>query len=312
MYRLLPVFAFCISVSSTAMAQTPPGQLPGKSQVITLKLPASLLLRGGLTGWMKQVIQIPVTGLGQTIYVAGKSDWIADGFPSLIPVVLDKIDKKKEGIEIQFKPTANRGAVLRLLIANGVDVVNALNAIFVMDGPGSAAVEAYKTEAFRALGQHAFTGPLAVVPEPERRAILEHAQTTLHAIKVSTETYKNETYISFDLGGGESIYNDLQFSQSGMVAHRFNTDLLPALKSSAKAIVSNTVGGIELIAGLQHRDFLRENSMPPHFDVLKVYTPMNAIRHFAESDISSQQLADASILLHNDNRIEVVLAGPQK
>jgi hypothetical protein len=291
-----------------------PAALPRKDQVVTLKIPAALLAPNGITGWsLKSVYQADVTGFGDTIFINGKQDWQTEGFPSMFGLRVDKIERKNDRLIVQLNPTMKRAVMMvRLSIAPGLDLATTLSKLLIYDDPESAASHAYRHEALRLLGRKAFTGDLARVPEDDRFRILDVAQSTLHAVAVSSETYKGQHYVTFDIGSGDSIFNDLQFSQSGMITYVFNNRVIQPLKVCATAVAANGIDGVKITAAILHRDFLRERNLPPHLDTLQIYTPLDAIHRFAQSDITSQQVADASIVLHNDNRIEVLLSATQK
>jgi hypothetical protein len=211
-----------------------------------------------------------VTGIGDKISVAGTSDWMTAGFPSLLPMKLQKIENKNGVTVAQFVSETNKLILLKVVIQPGIDVAKAINQLFVMDGSGSPATSAYKTAALRALGEKNFTGELAAVSLDDRVVILTAAQDSVHALSIGTEQYKGTTYLAMGLGSGDFILNDIQFSQAGLIAHTFNNRLIMPLKASAIAINGKPVPGVKFNAVILHRDFLREGNLAPHLDLLSV------------------------------------------
>jgi hypothetical protein len=240
----------------SAQAPTAP-RMPEKDQVLTLKVPAALLAPNGVAGWsLKSVYQADVTGMGETIFVNGKRDWQTEGFPSMFGLTLDKIDRKNGTTVVQLKPITKPAImVVRLTIAPGLDLATTLSKLLIYNYPESTAAQAHRNEALGLLGVKAFTGDLATVPEADRLRILEVAQSTMHAIGVSSETYKGQHYVTFDIGSGDSIFNDLQFSQSGMIIYVFNNRVIQPLKACATAVAANGIDGVKITAAILHRDF---------------------------------------------------------
>ena len=89
--------------------------------------------------------------------------------------------------------------------------------------------------------------------------------------RITAGTYKDNSYISIDLGEGKDVYNSLRLDQAARVAHVVNEDLLGATKTLLPVAVEAGTDGIKLITIIAHKSFLEQYATPTR-DQLEVYT----------------------------------------
>jgi hypothetical protein len=64
---------------------------------------------------------------------------------------------------------------------------------------------------------------------------------------------------------------------------------------------------VKAAAKIPFKSFVDEY-VSPEIDSLEIYAPLSLIRKFSESEITSQQLIDGSVVLVNSNRIQLSLS----
>jgi hypothetical protein len=130
--------------------------------------------------------------------------------------------------------------------------------------------------------------------------------------------------LEIDLGSDINVYDDRQLNQGQRINHVMNDKLLTILRAFAEPVRKlTTIYGLKLDFGIPHKNFSEDSTGPdvldkrvfleesegPDVDKLEVYASAELIRHFAEADITSQQLLDGSVVIVNSNRIQVALSG---
>jgi hypothetical protein len=169
--------------------------------------------------------------------------------------------------------------------------------------------DAYRKEAYAALGSKFFTGPLAALPEDKKTALLTFAHVAAQGTKMGSTTYKDHLYLVVDLGEDDTVYNELRLNQAQRLNRVMNDKLLMILKAFALPVRDVAdIYGLKLEFAIPHKSF-GETYATPETDKLEVYAPADLIRKFAEADITSQQLLDGSVVIVNSNRVQVALSG---
>jgi hypothetical protein len=233
-----------------------------------------------------------------------RRDWRSIGFPSTARY------RVKSFRTVHHNNTKNGYKELTLNLAKDIDVrvyapVAQAQAMKTVVAPAIQADSALKV-AYDTLGAQFFVGPLASFSPEERLVLLKFAHVTASGTKIAPETFKDVTYLSVSLPGSSSTWNNLVVNQSKRVG-RLISEQLPLLKAFAKISLQHKgIGGLALIQSSRH-------GTAPYYTDVKVdkviaYFPLDAMIKFAQADITSQQLINQSIILVNDDRVEVDLS----
>ena len=153
-------------------------------------------------------------------------------------------------------------------------------------------------------GRGIFTGRLAGLPEPVKLSLFQMVCGGLGTL--GTAAFKGQTYLSVTLGNDGTVYNTIQLNQSSRVAKVINERLLDDIKDFRGVASVVGIDGVEFRVQIFFRNFVSEDV--PAFDTLDVYVPVGLANKFADQDITSQQLMDGSVVLVNDNRVQVSLS----
>lgn len=81
---------------------------------------------------------------------------------------------------------------------------------------------------------------------------------------------------------------------------------LQLIKEFAEAAAGAGTYGLSVSLDIPYRSFLDDDTRIS-YDLLRLYVPNDEIKRFAEYEITSQGLVDASIIIVNDNRVAVTL-----
>lgn len=319
---LLPSVLVCVAAAISLSAQsarippmsgahTPPSLALIKGQIYTLKVPSALLTSGGVrAGWstVSSVLLVEIRGSQSGIQIGGQSNWKSSGFPSMLQVKFEKVNVKKDFTDVEFRPVDRTDSDVNLRFQPGFDYRTAVGELMIPGPSSSVAARAYLDEAYGVLSEKFFAGPLASVPAEKKRLLVTYAHVTANGTSLTSETYKNNLYMVVDLGRDTSVYNDLRFSQSTLLAHVMNEKLLVILKAFAKPVEdAPQLHGLKLEYEIPHKSLLDEGSSAAIY-VLEFYAPADLIRKFADADITNQQFVDGSIAIVNENRVQVSLA----
>lgn len=304
-------------ISTGVAAQTPQTEplLPKKEiksgkrgPVVTLKVPMTLLQsRGGS-------LETTITGAPGALRVSGQDDWQSCCFPSMLKLEIRSVSKPEKWRPVTQVLTYTDGGIVYLNFDPSIaDVESALRELVLVDAPNSEAAKAYLKQRYEDMASNVFTGSLASVPEEARMVALRYADGVAHAARVGIATYKDQPYFLLDLGEGDSVYNTLQMNETARVARTINDTVLKVLKGSMAAFSQlGQTTGVKVQMKVLSRNFARSEFATPEVDLLTIYAPFDLIKKFADADITSQQLIDGSVVLVNDNRVQVPLAGGGK
>jgi hypothetical protein len=127
---------------------------------------------------------------------------------------------------------------------------------------------------------------------------------------IPIEEYKATVYLVIDLGTYDSVFNTLRMSQPSRLARVINEKVLSLVKDFYKLIAIDDrreVGGIKTKIKIPYKAFTDKNASPSYDDLL-VYIPLAMIKKFIDDDITSQQLLDNSVVIVDNNRVQVSLA----
>ena len=235
--------------------------------------------------------------------VVATSDWQASGFPYCGELTLAKVSKKSAYTEVELQ---NSSIYLKLHFSKVDDLESEFQKVVVPgDWSKFEASEDFRANVFPVQAAKIFTGPLAQLTDPLKLSLLRmvcNGQGTL-----GTETYKGKSYLAVSLADDGNIYNSLKLNQSAGVALVINDRLLQQVKLFGKVAGLAGVDGVKLSLSISYENLATESDF--HTDKLELYVPLDLTTKFANADITSQQLVDGSVVLLNDNRIHVPLAG---
>lgn len=235
----------------------------------------------------------------------GNAEWIGAGAPVLSPFTLrkDKTDKKTGMRELVLR--SNTAEIS--LSFDSATVTSTTLDFLLLPASDVARISDYETRAFTALSGRFFSGELSGIPVDTRVAYLRDRKGA-PLPSVALATYKDKKYLSLDLSTGTTVYNTLQLNQTQRVARAISQELLPELKRAEPllAAVTDTIFGVKILCQIPWKNFMRtyENGT----DSLEVYVPTEKLRLFMNADITSQAMIDASVVIVDGNRIDVVLS----
>jgi hypothetical protein len=277
-----------------------------KGEPLVIRIPRKLLkyehysLMSGLP-----IFTVGVSMAGEAIVVDGISDWQTRGWPSMLTLFYEKSSKKKEYIEIECRSSL---AYIKIRFSPNTPDVNAAFRQIIFLGSS----EAFESSAeFNALAEkllpNTFPGVLAQIPRDKQLRLLKEIGYNDEGMGV--EEFKGKQYIAFSAGDPTSVFNSLQVNQTARVATVLKGLALPAFKKVAPIITdANGIYGIKIRVRIFYRDFLTEQYLQPHVEMLEIFAPYDLVEKFFNLDITNQKLVDGSFVLIDGNRIEVDLS----
>ncbi len=233
-----------------------------------------------------------------------RSDWRSAGFPPSGRYDIHKIIKvtrigtKQKMWEI----TVNTSGTQDFRIFVPVEQPEVARALIAP----VAAADSVLQLSYAAIDSVTFVGPLATFSPAERTALLKFAHITANGTTLGSEDFKGLTYMTISLPLYGSTWNDLQVTRSKRIGALIE-EQLALLKLFAKIAMPH-----DAIGGLMLRQDVRHGTAPYYTDAttehVMAYFPLKAILSFADFDITSQELVNQSIILVDDNRVEVDLS----
>jgi hypothetical protein len=277
------------------------GTVPAGSKV-TLKFPRKMLEIVATSGWSGNQYGVEVTCDEAGCVVNGQKDWQTSGFPWLVEGTVGKtfVDKKTKKTVVEVRTES--GSNVRVVFPNAADVDKGIAAVTLQPGKSS---EAYRASIYKELAKTVFSGDLARVPAESQSRLLAFADAVGSPLSVAN--YKEGTYLSVDVGDDGNVYNTLQMNQMQRVARSLREHIVPALKRISGDVVASSMTGVKVTFKVHFENFL-DKYVSSSTDQVVMYVPAEALKQFADADISSQKLLDGSVILVNDDRVEISLA----
>lgn len=301
------VVLFAATSASTQIAPQPPRALLVKGRIVNLKVPLSVLAEEGRSGWDNTPIYAAHIVISDGRFtVQGVEDWQSKGFPSLIDFKIEKIGKKNGANEVELRSTT---LWVKLRFRQEQDLAAAFGAVAVNGPFDSPEAREYREQAYARLAKFFFTGPLAEIPSEKQQLLVRFAHVTASGTTIRSQSYKGNLYLVVDLGRDTTVYNDLKFNQSTLIAHVLNEGLLTVLKDFADPVQDvAVVKGLKIEAEIPHVDFVSGQTAKTY--KLELYAPVDQIKRFSQADITNQQFIDDCIVIVDGNRIQVSLSAP--
>jgi hypothetical protein len=269
-----------------------------EGQQVALKLPAKYM-DFSVSKWGRASMTAEIAPGGPSgVTVNGDPDWQSSGFPSLAVYLVAKV----KGGEVELKTPSDLKLKLKFT-GGGAPTMFPKVVVPVTER------EAYRREMYTMLAAKHFTGPLATLPEEKKMSLLAFADNTAKSTTIGSATYKEKQYLVVNLGSTDVVYNDLKLNQAARLATVMNERVLTLLKGFAAPVSDvGEIHGLKIEYSIGHRDFLNTTAGMEKYDRFELYAPSDAIKKFAEADITSQQLLDGSVAIVNDNRVQVSLS----
>lgn len=276
------------------------GAVPAGTKV-TLKFPRKMLEVIATSGWTGDQHGVEVVCDDIDCTVNGQKDWQTSGFPWLVEGTVAKtvVDKKtkKTGVEVRTEI----GSSVRIVFPNAADVDRGIAAVTLRP---SESAEEYRASIYKEIAKTVFTGDLIGIPAENQSRLLAFADSAGSPLAVAK--YKDGTYLSIDVGDDGNVYNTLQMNQMQRLARSLREHIVPTLKRLTGDVSASSMTGIKVAFKVYFKSFLDKYASPAA-DSVVMYVPTTALQQFADADISSQKLLDASVILVNDDRVEVSL-----
>jgi len=305
---LKALFLAITFLGAEAIAQKNPAPAWGldvpRGTTVVLKIPNKLLGFERVSTWSGAVSYGAVIEQSQKggYLIGGLNDWRVAGWTMMRQVVLEKVTRDKNFLEVEFRdPLFN----IKLRFANGIPDINAAfrDVAFLGTVAEFEASDYYKQEVIAKLLPAVFTGKLASIPVQRKMDMLKELKYIDSAI--ATESYKGAEYLSINVGGDTEVYNSNRVDQPTRIAHSLNQRVLYYFKRIARIIRFHPdVDGIKITILVPYKDFITAYYSTPYYDRLEVYAPMDTIRQFVDNELTNQEFAEESILLVNGNRIQ--------
>jgi hypothetical protein len=277
----------------------------GKGSFVVLKIPAKRVgfekvgFWSGVANYGTVIEQASNGGL----LVGGLAEWRTAGWPLMRQLTLEKVSRNSRFVEVELRdPLFN----IKLRFDAGVKDINAAfrEVAFVGLPSEFEASDYYKQEVIGKVLPQIYSGRLAGIPDAAKLKLLKDVNYIDTAIRA--EKYKGDTYLVVNAGGDVQMYNTIQMNQSARIAHAVNERVLRYIKYAAKAIkYYPEVDGIKVELYLPFKNFVTEDYMPPHYDFIELYAPMDVIRQFAEDELTNQEFVEEAVLLVNGNRTRI-------
>lgn len=301
----IAVLGAVLMVTASSQAKDWPLTIP-KGSVVVAKVPTKF--------WRVDKYD-DVSSKGQSIYYVEAKDvldtpgWQMSGFPYCGEFTVTKVFEYKPFYKLRYTDVELRNNAIYLKLRFSPEIKD-LNAEFQkLTAPGNWSVfessdEFHKT-VFATQNSMIFVGPLAQLSDSLKIALMRTVCDGQNTFDV--ETFKSRSYFAVHLASDGIVYNSLKLDESARVRRTINEELLHRIKLFRGIAEQTGIDGVKFTISISYRDFVNETVA--HVDKMEVYVPLDLSMKFADADITSQQLLDGSIVLLNDNRIQVNLAG---
>lgn len=134
------------------------------------------------------------------------------------------------------------------------------------------------------------------------QSVLHQAELKLHGI--SMQEFKGKRYLTFELNS-ENVFNSLKFDRYGTGKEVFDGTVRKTLNPlNDKISDPKLFYGYNIIISTRTRNFTKESDIgePLKYEFMM---PQAAVRDYKNKDISGQRLIDDSVVLLNDERIDL-------
>jgi hypothetical protein len=235
--------------------------------------------------------------------VNGSRDWRLKGFPSMLPVQVAKVTRKKTYTDVELREPAEAGTVVKLRFTFAGETNDVFERLVVE----SATKTAYLESTYAALAGDLMAGSLAKLPASTQIELVKFVDTAEISTRIREEHYQGRLYVAFDLGRHATEFDGVRMNQTARAARALNDRMLEVVKAFGSVAGVSERHGLKLELLVPHRDAAGASAVV-RTDKLALYAPAQAIRQFAAGQIANQQFLDACAVILNGHWIHVPLS----
>jgi hypothetical protein len=237
-----------------------------------------------------------------SLLVAGDSTWANVGFPSSeVFRIGDVRDDKKTGLKtVSLSPVEFGGTSVRVIVPIADTLGQLLRLASAPPADSTTLIEA----AIVRFADRVFAPPLSALPATQRQALVRAVRSWDGTPVFPIVEFRDAKYVTINLGLTDS-YNDARLSANQRAAKVITDRLLTIAKHVEILLRNSGQSNVMFDLVVPHRNFVLGPVTSDHW---KVYMPLASIKKFADADITSQDLIDASFVLIDGNRTKVVLS----
>ena len=282
--RRIMIWLFVLLIPISAAAQN--DECLQKGQVITVLIPSGADVRDG------------ASFAGTQIYATDLDAVAADGWGNRLPMV----------VSLPFEKIGDKGGFEELELRGNLwfkvrFTSRALFEQYAVCGPADGiAAEDRLEEIFAAVGEAAFAN---VQVAPDLRTELARYAYVLEAERLPPPAqFRDKDYMVLDLGGWGTSYNTARINQAQRTTLVL-IDLLDRVKTAGE-LTDVGLAGLRLDLSIGYRNFVTDNIGGT--DQMSWYVDSANIPALLDFEITSQEFVDRSVVIVNDNRVEVNLS----
>lgn len=136
-------------------------------------------------------------------------------------------------------------------------------------------------------------------------ALADLSGASLEAGGICTSTFKKANYLSFKL------YNNKEYNEGKQTSYMIGTTVFDEvvrriLLSMSPVAPDMKTDGYDIAVASTKRDFASREALPKPVN-FRFYFPRQLVAKYQDKDISGQQLLDGSVILLNDDRVDLKL-----
>jgi hypothetical protein len=303
-YSLFLLLALCVLASAQQVPQSPLLDIP-RGQPVVLKIPSKLVGFERVSTWSGSMSFGTIVERSEKsgLMVGGLNDWRTAGWPLMRQLTFEKVSREKNYALIELRDPLYS---IKLRFDTAITDLNAAFREIAFLGLLSEfeASDYYQKEVIGKVLPLTFDGKLTSIALERKLNLLKELKYVDSAIR--SEKYKGSDYLSINVGGDTEVYNSPRVDQSHRIGHSLNQRVLAYFKRIAKIIKFHAqLDGIKITILIPYKNFVTEAYYQPHYDQIEIYAPMDAIRQFADDELTNQEFVEESILLVNGNRFNI-------
>ena len=292
--RKIMTWMFVLLIPISASAQN--DECLQKGQVITVLIPSGADVRDG------------ASFAGTRIYATDLDAVAADGWGNRLPRV----------VSLPFEKIGDKGGFEELELRGNLwfkvrFTSRALFEQYAVCGPADGiAAEDRLEEIFAAVGEATFANVQEVTPDL-RTELARYAYGMGAESLPPAALFRDKNYMVLDLGSWGSTYNTVRLNQAQRTALVL-TDLLDRVKT-AGTLTDAGLAGVRLDLTVRSRNFAADRRVagvtfnsPSEYDQMSWYVDSVNIPALLDFEITSQEFVNRSVVIVNDNRVEVNLS----
>lgn len=252
-------------------------------------------------------VEVAIDGNGGLV-LGGDPNWSSSSLPLVVAGDVTKIKNSRKAKKTLLTVTGDDRTISFRLPMNSAwqgpiaEVLVPGRSSVSSPSPGLEASLSRMIDAFCA---EQFTGPLDALDERIRRRVAELKLAVGDTGPPTTSVFESNLYFDSDLGEGTVVYNRKTTTPNQRTASTIADRILPATKAWAKVFFGDVpFYGFRLAATIVHKDFVE---YPPKSvrDEIEFYVSLDDAEDYADDDLSSQGLIDASTVVVNGKQVRL-------